>query len=333
MFSSSSVSITLQSDSLYTSPYLGLEEQRMSLRGTVTFDSSTILKVKRLYLNFDGKLSMQFPGCIKKTRRNIIDLSVTLFEHQKAVPLSGRHIFPFEILVPNDLPESFRGEFGKIRYTLKAIAETTFLGSGLKSKVPIHVQRNIDTLDEVPDENTTEQSLPNKISCKVMLPTTKYTPGEKFDVLVSGEALDPEVKVTNVACTLKQYVHFHIPSRSDQRRVSVAEYMKRLSFTSTPLNSNNHSKTLLMAIPESAILHCINPLVEVMHNLVVRFDWELENGQKDSTTLTIPLEIVASIGQSELDQLPMYTLAELPPSYCTLPSASDTPPSYYLPSN
>ncbi|KAK9718810.1 hypothetical protein K7432_005210 [Basidiobolus ranarum] len=315
MFSSSSLSVILQNNTIYANPYMGLDMQQMSLRGVVALNSSALLKVKRIFLQFSGKLAMTFPGTLKKTRRNIVDLTITLLEPKKVASISGQHMFPFEILLPNDLPESFRSEYGKIKYTLKAVVETTFISSDLKSEVPVYIQRNIDMMEEPSEEYKLDQTLPNKVACKAALPTAKYTPGEKFDIQISALALDPTVKVTNVTCALKEYTYFHIPSKSDQTRLSVAEYVKRLSTTSTLFNTDENTKTLLMKVPENTSLNCINTLVDVTHDIVVRVDWEKETGEKDCITLNIPIEIVASVNALELDQLPAYHTVELPPSY------------------
>ncbi|KAK9709275.1 hypothetical protein K7432_009147 [Basidiobolus ranarum] len=331
MFSSSSLSTILQSNTLNICS-MGLDTQQPSLRGVVAFNSSASSTIKRIYLKFSGELSLVFPADIKRTRRNIINLAQTIFEPHKAAPISGQHVFPFEVLIPNDLPESFQGDFGTIKYTLKAVAETAFTSYNLKSKVPVYIHHSISTTEELSEAYELEHTIPNKVACKVTLPTDVYTPDEKFAVEVSALPLNQTVCITQVTCNLKEYTYFHIPSKSDESRLSVAEFVKFLSTSSATFKTDENFKTLIMRIPSYADLDRINKLVEVTHKIVVRIDWINENGEKDYTIWYIPI----TIGTSELNQLPAYCAVELPPSYhvaCQSLDAqvalSSLPPSYY----
>ncbi|KAK9718811.1 hypothetical protein K7432_005211 [Basidiobolus ranarum] len=315
MFSSSSLDIVLQNNTLYPNPYNQEESSQMNLQGCVVINTSSVLKVKKIYLQFSGKLAVHFPAAIKKTRRNLAEQTIILLEQDKPTPISGQQVFPFEILLPNNLPESFRGEFGKIKYTLKAVAETTFTSSDLKSEVPVYVQRSVDTLEEPSEEYSLEKTLPNQVACKVTLPTMEYTPGEKFDIQVSAVALDPSVRVTNVTCFLNEYTYFRIPSKNDQTRLSVAEYVKRLSFSSAPFNADENTKTLLMKTPENASLSCVNTLVEISHELSLRVYVQSAEGVKNCLPIIVPINVVSFVTTPELDQLPMYHAVELPPAY------------------
>ncbi|ORY07642.1 hypothetical protein K493DRAFT_332708 [Basidiobolus meristosporus CBS 931.73] len=317
MFSSSTLTIALQTDTLFTNFYTAEDTTQMALRGSVVINANSTLKAKRLSLQFNGKLSMQFPASIKKTRRDLVDQTIILFEHEKATPISGQRSFPFELLVPSDLPESFCGEYGKIKYSLKAIVETPFINSDLKSEVPIMIQRNAatSTQQEFTGEYTMEGGVEGKLTCNVTLPTSEYIPGEKFDVQMSALPLIDSVSVSNITCTLKEYTHFHIPSKNDQTRLSVAEYMKCLSITSSSFRNDEQEKTLLMKAPESASCSCFNPLVEISHVLSMRISWESSEGRKDSFVMNIPITIVSLIGSPDFDQLPKYQTIELPPTY------------------
>ncbi|ORX83512.1 hypothetical protein K493DRAFT_320250 [Basidiobolus meristosporus CBS 931.73] len=329
MFSSSSLDIYLQSDTLYSNPYHHEDASPLSLRGSVVLNTNSAVKIKQIYLQFSGKLSMMFPAAIKKTRRNLIQQTVVLFgDQEKMTPISGRHTFPFEILLPNDLPESFQQGFGKIKYTLKAVAETSFISSDLKSEVPVYVHRNGAALEEPTEEYSLEKSLASKLSCKISLPTVNYTPGEKFDVQVSATALDSDLRVTNVNCSLKEFAHFRVPSKSDHTRVLVAEYVNRLGFASTHFNADEQTKTIVMKTPEDASLSCANHLVDITHELLIRVYFEQAAGGIDYFTIHVPIDVVSQTITSELDQLPVYRPVELPPTYKSCVEEIALPPAY-----
>ncbi|KAK9760959.1 hypothetical protein K7432_014512 [Basidiobolus ranarum] len=314
---------------------MALDTQHMTLRGIVAFDSSTSLMIKKIHLNFSGELSVLFPAAIMRTTRNIIDLTCTLSEPLKTTSASGQQIFPFEILIPHDLPESFHSDFGQIKYTIKAIAETTFPLTNLKCKVPVYIHHSPDGLEELSEAYKLEQTLLDSVTCKITLPTDVYTPGEKFDIDVSVIPLEKTVNVTKVTCSLKEYTYFRIPSKSDPTRLSVAEFSKPLSTSSTPFTAATLSQTLLMNIPEYTDFNRMNSIVEVTHKLVVYVDLQKDNGDKDICTIYIPVVIVAACSALELNQLPPYSVVEFPPSYhassrltAAEVSEASPPPSY-----
>ncbi|ORY07643.1 hypothetical protein K493DRAFT_389286 [Basidiobolus meristosporus CBS 931.73] len=314
MFSSSSLNIFLQNSTLFSNPYTDEATPSISLRGSVALNINSTLKIKKLYLQFSGKLSMQFPGTIKKTRRDIIELAVSLLEYDKATSISGQHTFPFELLVPSDLPESLHGDYGKIKYTLKAVVETSFINFDLKTEVPVQVLRNITAQQELASECMVEDIARDSLACKVSMPTSEYIPGEKFDLQVSTLPLVDGVNVKNATCTLKEHTHFHIPSKTDQSRVYVAEYSKCLDIKSKALTNNEQVKTILLKAPEDSGYSCINSFVEVTHELVVRIYWEKDT-EMDCITLSIPINIITPVGEYEFDQLPTYCMIESPPPY------------------
>ncbi|KAK9763134.1 hypothetical protein K7432_010467 [Basidiobolus ranarum] len=306
---SSSLKIILQNSILYASPCMAFDTQHMSLRGVVTLDSSVSLTIKRLYLKFRGELSTLFPAAIRKTHHNIIGLIYTL--------------------------KPLKSDFGKITYTLKAVAETTFLLANLKSKVPVYIHHYHDALEELSAAYTLEQTLPNKVACKITLSTDVYSPSDMFVMEVLVIALDPTVNVTNVTCSLKEYTHFRIPSKSDPNRLSVAEFMKTFGVSSTPFTADANIRTFLITIPKYTASNRVHSMVEVTHKVVVHIDLRNDNGEKDVITLYVPIIMVAAVSTLEFEQLPFYSVVESPPSYhiSSRPvdeevTRSSPPPSY-----
>lgn len=56
----------------------------------------------------------------------------------------GQHDFPFTFVLPMQIPSSFEGEFGQVRYTIKAIAKLPLDKSEYKCKLTIGVGSYLD---------------------------------------------------------------------------------------------------------------------------------------------------------------------------------------------
>ncbi|ORX90550.1 hypothetical protein K493DRAFT_339914 [Basidiobolus meristosporus CBS 931.73] len=333
----STLRILLQDDALFTNTFSADDASSMALRGSIILSTSTILKVKKLSLQFHGRLSMQFPAAIKKTRRDLVYQTVILFDHEKPIPFTGQHTVPFELLLPCDLPESFQGEFGKVKYTLKAVAETSFINVNLKSEVAVPVLRNPDWKYDPKYEYIVEDIAQGKLACNVTLPKSGYNPGEKFDIKVSTLPLRAGLCLSNITCTLYEYTEFYIPAKNDQTVVSAADFLKRLDIMSKSMRILEYGKIIPMAVPEDASCSCSNYNVVIHHRLDVRISYKTIEEGESSITVKIPISVVSPIIAPEAEQLPKYHAIKQPPSYYassstlsdeTMPSM---PPTSYSP--
>lgn len=134
---------------------------------------------------------------------------------------AGRYTYPFQCQLPANIPCSFEGEFGYVRYWVKATIEK---GRELihKTKLPFTVLSPLE-LSSVPDsdtpvQETTEKSmccwccLSGPISASLCLPKRGFVPGEpiRFGVEVSNLSsrqmgcCSVELKMTTLFRTLTQ---------------------------------------------------------------------------------------------------------------------------------
>ncbi|XP_052282969.1 arrestin domain-containing protein 3-like isoform X2 [Dreissena polymorpha] len=106
---------------------------------------------------------------------------------ERCVLPAGRYSYPFQCQLPARLPCSFEGEYGNVRYWVKATIEK---GRKIlhKTKVPFNVLSPLD-LNVVPDSNvhvqeSTEKSLccwcclSGEISVSLSIPKRGFVPGE-----------------------------------------------------------------------------------------------------------------------------------------------------------
>lgn len=58
----------------------------------------------------------------------LLRISCCVFLGQHAVELAaGHHQYPFSFVLPTQIPPSFEGAYGHIRYNIKAVAQRTWL--------------------------------------------------------------------------------------------------------------------------------------------------------------------------------------------------------------
>ncbi len=56
----------------------------------------------------------------------------------------GEHRYPFELLLPSDLPASFKGEYGYVKYEATAIIEKSAWKSDYRTNMIFSVLGNLD---------------------------------------------------------------------------------------------------------------------------------------------------------------------------------------------
>ena len=109
------------------------------LRGRVTLLRSDPVKIRALRIRLKGVVESDFlSGEHRHTQTRVLcDESCELLHQRSATVFSpGEDGFEFELLVPPELPPSFEGAHGSVRYTLKAVADIPFwLGVSAKSHI------------------------------------------------------------------------------------------------------------------------------------------------------------------------------------------------------
>ncbi|CAB3361769.1 Hypothetical predicted protein [Cloeon dipterum] len=86
--------------------------------------------IRGIYIKIKGEASVHWSETHNKKTRHYISnetyfaiKSVALEEGIEQTLTPGEHIFPFSYDLPDDLPSSFEGDFGRIRYTVRAVID------------------------------------------------------------------------------------------------------------------------------------------------------------------------------------------------------------------
>ncbi|KAK9717921.1 hypothetical protein K7432_005883 [Basidiobolus ranarum] len=331
----SSFEIFLLKDVLYKDDDL-MNPSQLSVRGTILFNPSSALRVRKITVQLLGSLSIQLPAVVKKTKRTLISNSITLVDNKKPAPMPGKSIYHFEFLLPGDLPDSFNCEFGKAEYAVKAVAETSLFTADIKTERPIYIRRNGTNYYDTEDACLTQKVFKDQADCTVSLPVNEFTPGEKFELNFKAKPLAVNGRVTSISCFVKEFVRYQIPSKANPNEISVGEYLRRLEFVGATFANEqidvDHS--IIIKIPDTNVsFDCLNSLVEISHALSIRIHTNTETSE-DQLVIDMPIMIVPSTGPTLYDQLPLYQPVELPPIYQTAstvdPAGQYRPPPNYV---
>lgn len=137
----------------------------------------------------------------KNGRLNILNYFLSERNSDVSIP-AGNHEYPFSFQLPLNLPSSFEGEFGRVRYDIEAVVKRSWKFD-YNTKVIFTVNALVDlNLQPVYMEKrdvSKEKSIcclcckEGPISMKVEMPRTGYVPGEyvKFSVHSSNSSSRP----------------------------------------------------------------------------------------------------------------------------------------------
>ncbi|CAJ0581147.1 unnamed protein product, partial [Mesorhabditis spiculigera] len=113
-------------------------------------------------------------------------------ENQERILPAGKHEIPFSYTLPKFLPSSFEGEFGFIRYTIKALCERPW-DFDISTKRAFTVI-GIEDINSEPKLNEPASSIEcstaiawccrgkGSVTAEIAIPKTGYTPGEPLSI-------------------------------------------------------------------------------------------------------------------------------------------------------
>ncbi|ORX93656.1 hypothetical protein K493DRAFT_315878 [Basidiobolus meristosporus CBS 931.73] len=324
--------IFLLKDVLYKDNDL-MNPVQLSVRGTILFQPSNTLRVRKITVQLLGNMSIQLPAVVKKTKRTLISKTITLVDNKKPALMLGKSIYHFEFVLPGDLPDSFDCEFGKAEYAVKAVAETSIFSPDLKAERPIYIRSSGSSYNDAEEACQVAKRFAGQIESTATLPINEFTPGEKFQLNIKAKHLALNGCITSVCCFVKEFVRYQIPSKTNPNEITVGEYLRRLEFSGATFTESqteiDHS--MIIKVPSVNVSYdCLNSLVEISHALSIRFHTNTETSQ-DQLTIDMPIMIVPTTGPTLYDQLPLYQPVEQPPNYQSVNPTDPAGQEEYMP--
>jgi hypothetical protein len=237
---------------------------------------------------FDFKFSLCNPGL------QIFDLS------------AGRHQYPFTFVLPTQIPPSFEGTFGHVRYALRCVAQRPWLKRDYACQTSLNVGSIVD-LNTLPEAVLPVKKMKSKrlgmfccttgpITAHAKIERAGYTPGETI-VLKADTENDSGISLRGSKAQFVQITKF-LAERETKLDNKVLQSYSHGSFTESDVMDNVPFH--VPQIPPSNLPFC--GIIEVSYQI----QYIVDPGAL-SINLIVPLDVL--IGTVPLNsQLPSSTL-------------------------
>ncbi|XP_030641079.1 arrestin domain-containing protein 3-like [Chanos chanos] len=282
------------------------------LTGRVILEVSRKTEFKSLTIKTKGKAKVLWTEyCpIQKRTRTLFDdekyFSLEQFllreeTHKGNVPLGpGRHVYPFTFQIPfQDMPPTYKGEHGKVRYTLTAkLSRSLHLPS--KDKTEFHFISQADMNNPslmAPQSQVTEKGLTffasGNMSMDISTERTGYMQGE--GLVVKGEIVNSSTRKIVPKYILYQKQSFFAFGK---RRVHTYDVLKEKG---EPLpSSTRQTVSKVLTIPREITPTILNSrILKVEYRLKVILDVSFSKDPE----MKLPIIILPSIGGSTVKGL------------------------------
>uniref|UniRef100_A0A0P6EZD4 Arrestin domain-containing protein n=1 Tax=Daphnia magna TaxID=35525 RepID=A0A0P6EZD4_9CRUS len=180
------------------------------------------------------------------SKENYFHHRVTISTGNGQVLNKGKHQFPFSFVLPQQIPSSFEGAHGSVRYTIRAVYERR-LKWNHECKIPITVN-SITDLNAIPEASVPIQAsgfktlrilgfTSNPITAKFWLDRAGYVPGEKMKFNAEVENLTRK-RMRGSKIQIIERTNFHA-TRATESHERVIHESVRGKFKSVELWENH----------------------------------------------------------------------------------------------
>ncbi|KAL0093784.1 hypothetical protein F4703DRAFT_1730630 [Phycomyces blakesleeanus] len=197
------------------------ESEGCTLSGTCVATVHRPVKVRRLLVWFEGRCKVTLkstnygmPNPETSERRTLFTKDARFFgdDGQIHTLMPGEYSYPFSFDLPSNLPSSFRGKRGYIRYRLQAAIYRPMFANNISAVKEVCLRRCLmddlvpfaDTLETVHGKINT-----HKLNYSATAPNMVYREGGLIRLNVAMSVIKPETQVVrSVTCALRERVHY-----------------------------------------------------------------------------------------------------------------------------
>ncbi|XP_069691686.1 arrestin domain-containing protein 17-like [Periplaneta americana] len=208
---------------------------------------------------------------------------------------AGQHCYQFSMMLPNNLPSSFEGNYGYIRYTVKATLDRPWkFDHEVKAAFTVlsQVDLNLDPRNREPFKAEDSKTFccccceSGPLTLATHLPTRGFVPGQSVPMTIEVDNAS-NVKINEVCCEIIKIVTYHSqsPPKSKEDRVTVTSMIINESVEA------NDSKTWcrkmdIPPLPPSQLREC--RIIDLEYKLKIKAKPEgLHSDLKNSFLITI----------------------------------------------
>ncbi|KAI4454691.1 arrestin domain containing protein [Holotrichia oblita] len=196
-------------------------------------------------------------------------------ENEDLILGSGKHVYPFKFILPTNIPSSYEGQYGYVRYTIKVILKKHYYGDETKmaftviSPFDLNLQPNIKEINQISNEKDLKMAWWSIGPIYYSLKTDKsgFVPGEDIPVNVIVDN-NTNTDVTGITLKLQQTVTY--TSQTPTLNTKIEEFTLEKVKIGSLAGQKSDSWTPLVKIPPcppSGLNAC--PLIGIEYNLVL----------------------------------------------------------------
>nr|XP_033323413.1 arrestin domain-containing protein 17-like isoform X2 [Megalopta genalis] len=178
-------------------------------------------------------------------------------------------VYPFSLTLPENLPCSFEGRYGRVRYSIRALLDVTTIYRFSTNIIPFTVapilDLNRDPLAVLPlhiQQSKVYLGQTEPISISMSLPVHGYVPGQTIPIMIV--LTNPTaIVIRKIRVVFKKAVTYHSTEKFRKHKEIVVEVEQ-------PVNKESHSYDITFdvpAVPPTGMIHC--SIIDVLYTLKV----------------------------------------------------------------
>ncbi|XP_012343200.1 arrestin domain-containing protein 17 isoform X2 [Apis florea] len=186
---------------------------------------------------------------------------------EKSVITGG--VYPFSLTLPEKLPCSFEGRYGRVRYSIRALLDVTSIYRFSTNIIPFTVapilDLNRDPLAPLPiniKQSKMYIGQTEPLTVSMSLPVRGYVPGQAIPITILMTNLSTVV-VTKIRIVFKKVVSYHSTEKSRKHKEIIVEVEQ-------PVNKDSDTYDVTFdvpAVPPTGMIHC--NIIDVLYTLKV----------------------------------------------------------------
>ncbi|KAK9722921.1 hypothetical protein K7432_002306 [Basidiobolus ranarum] len=295
------------------------------IKGRVLFHPKIRTLLNELVLTVEGVYSVHSFHAYRTIEKTIIKQKLILSEqNDKGILLPPTcHEYPFELNIPGGLPQSFKGEFGRVSYKITAIGTLSgrWTMAYIKAERDLYIFRDMSPLYDTFRRKLSGTWM-NSVSYNITLPKCGFVPGDTIPISFQYHVSNAKMNLTHMIGFLRENCMYRMPSDDIASGSIIREDQETLDYCG---NYDQVEKDgvwkMYLKIPNTLTsFSCVSEYTQIVHK--VSFHIEINNGGVLETfTLSLPIFILPSDFTKHStdttfdDVLPSYDIIPPPPSY------------------
>ncbi|ORX94153.1 hypothetical protein K493DRAFT_302221 [Basidiobolus meristosporus CBS 931.73] len=293
------------------------------LCGVLMVTTTKRIKIKSLSLLFEGTSRIKVPRAESYQQTLVFHHEWTFLKQETQLhelTPDGVYEYPFELLLPGNLPVSVDIAKSEIKYQLKAVVERPSILRNIRVAEPVRIERVSSALADYVPCVTCSGRWANSLRYDARVAKHHYQPGELLAFEMFVEINKAIFCLTEISLSIIQVVNYSTQPDCYETKKLCHKSRK------VPIYGANENLdySMMIQIPPDAHADCHTELIELSHALMVKV--KLIDKMKRKWWFYIDLPITVNTPtQWELSTSPPSYQYPSPPPYDEKPDTCPTP--------